>query len=577
MKRSSSKSTSLFKAIVALFLLAGIASSASGQAVNEEHDAIIRPVAPYTSSVFIDRTGSNNSWNGGSGTYVWSIQTTPTGYSGGVSFGPYTQSGGSAGDVTVTFTAAAVPGRYNFRLTRGSTFRDADIIVGNLGAANSSNPITAFAVNPSNNGNLIVPNPDDIFDPNTNTAALGIDIEGHFYFMPNNNPNNGNVVLYGTEVNGENRTTIDATVDLNGTSNNSLGFVRLAIDPASVGWMLAGDGSTVYVASFPANGTAPTNVSAASSVTITGGGNAAVFQNGDLCFSANGTMFALANNGSGTTYIYVAAPPYTTFVRKWTLVGPGGVPFTGSVNGVAFDILGSLYISTSTGLYYIDQNTVNTFGTGTVICAVRWTGTGLTDLCSNAFPEQTTLPVKWGAFSVTKQAGIALLKWTTLNEVNNEHFDIERSIDGVNFNKVGSVAGNGSSSVTNNYQYTDALTGITAKMIYYRIKDVGYDGKSSLSKIVALRLDGTGGPRNLTIYPNPFLTNIKVSMHSDAQQMVTIRITNMAGQQLVNRIATLQQGENIIVIGELEKLKTGVHILEIISGDEKIIQKIIKN
>lgn len=155
--------------------------------------------------------------------------------------------------------------------------------------------------------------PEFLFDPfpssNSTTAAIArspypTPSTGYFYWLENTNSNNGNTTIYGCNGDGSGRTTI-GSIDMNGASNNSLGFVRFAMDPLAQGWILAGDATTVYLAKFASSGLSavtPTMVDA-DGVTLIGG-SASTFQNGDLCIDADGNLYALANNSStGVTHL----------------------------------------------------------------------------------------------------------------------------------------------------------------------------------------------------------------------------------------------------------------------------------
>ena len=147
-----------------LFLLAvlAIAGQANAQNVSANVSNLVRPVAPYTVSVNLDR--QSGGW-GNSGNYVWSV--TPTT---GVTFGSYTQSGNAAGDVTATFSAAAV-GTYTFRLTRGSNTATTTVTIGNMSASTSNGDrVAALRVT---NGTLNS-GPGNIFTPSVTTAALAL-------------------------------------------------------------------------------------------------------------------------------------------------------------------------------------------------------------------------------------------------------------------------------------------------------------------------------------------------------------------------------------------------------------------
>ena len=399
---------------------------------------------------------------------------------------------------------------------------------------------------------------------------------GYFYWLPNTSGNSGVVEVFGSDANGGSQSLI-GSLDVNGASGNSLGFVRLGMGPDGRGWILAGDGTTLYLAKFTPNGVNPVAITLedADGVTLSGG-SVSTFSNGDLCLNGNGTIFALANNGSGVTQIFTGAPAGngTTLTKKWDLVDASNNPFTGSVNGVAFDIQGSLYITTAVGLYYINAATVNG-PAGTVQCTLVQTQSGLQDLASNVFPANSPLPVTFIDFSVIKSGSSALLKWSTATEVNNDHFDIQRSIDGINFTSIGSVSGNGTTSSVSYYQFIDPLSSVTDKMLYYRIVQVDVNSKSSNSKIVALKLNG-GIIKDMTVFPNPFTSDLRIQITSNKETVATIRINNVSGQQVVNRKVNLQPGENIVVLQNLEALMPGLHLMEIITEDGKITQKIMK-
>ena len=82
-----------------------------------------------------------------------------------------------------------------------------------------------------------------------------------------------------------------------------------------------------------------------------------------------------------------------------------------------------------------------------------------------------------------------LLYWTTATEKNNMGFEIQRSGDGYNFNKIGFVhtkAASGNSSLKLNYGFSDI--GFSTGANYYRLKQTDRDGKFMYSGIIALKV-----------------------------------------------------------------------------------------
>lgn len=110
------------------------------------------------------------------------------------------------------------------------------------------------------------------------------------------------------------------------------------------------------------------------------------------------------------------------------------------------------------------------------------------------------LPVTLATFTGTRGEEQVTLNWITLNEKNNSHFEIERSSDGFDFKKQDIVHGKGHSNKPSFYEYYEENT--EDPILYYRLTQVDFDGKSSTSKIIALERKGNKG-FNITLYPNP--------------------------------------------------------------------------
>ena len=574
------KFTSLKGILIVMLFVASSAGNLPAQSLSASPQNILKPIAPNSVPVTLTPSGF-----GGSGNYAWTVSPNSTGITG---FSASTTSGTPA--QTVSFTSSAGAGTYTFTVNRSGVSRTVDVTLCNLLASaapdstdgNRGQWVGGFLVN----AGVLAANANgqqNFFDfgLSNRVSAIAVNQAGFIYYLENVSINAGSVTVSASNSSGTTINSNVATLDLNGGSNTNLGFVRLGIDATGVGWILAGSGTVLYLAKFTSNGTAATSITLVSSnVPITGGGTAADFQNGDLCLAGNGNMLALANDGAGLTEIFTMNPNAVTptLTKKFQVNGSGPAPFTGTVNGAAFDISGNLYMSSNSttgisGLYYIPQSTVNT-GTGTVNSSLVWTGDGLTDLGSNFWPNTIILPVRFESFTADRQGNNAVLNWVTATETDADHYEIERSLDGVNFNSAGTVRAAGTTNSNRNYQYTDPIT-TTARIIYYRLGIVDANGKTSYSKIVALRLNGMA-VKNFTVYPNPFTSDLKLDINTVSETNITIRINNAAGQLAFERKVTLQPGENVVVLNNLEALKPGMHLMEIITEDGKLIQKIIK-
>ncbi|MBL7740947.1 MAG: T9SS type A sorting domain-containing protein [Chitinophagaceae bacterium] len=542
-----------YKGIVSLCIFLFSLTSYS-QSITASPQNVIRPVSPNTVSVSLDRISGG--W-GSSGTYVWTVSP-----SNGVTIGSYTQSGTSTADVTVTFSGAA-SGTYIFTLTRGSVSASVNVTVGNIAASSSSgDEIAVFNVV---NGNYLS-GPGEVFTPSVTSAALGLSATGYYYYLPNTyNGNDGNVTVYAASPNGTGSTAI-GSIDLNGASNNDLGFVRLAIDPVGTGWILAGDNSTLYLGKFTTSGVNPTEISLVDGSVSLVNGTVSTFFNGDICISGNGTIYALGNSGpGGSTQIFIGSPNSgnTTLTKKWDLVNESGNPFSGSVNGVAFDAVGSLYISTSTGLYFINQYTVNN-ATGTVQCSLVYNVSGLTDLASNLYPQQSTLPVRLAGFTGNYKNQKTTLNWITEDEQNFSHFEIERSGNGNSYSAI-AVQFAASNNNRQSYQYTDDLSAVNGTVFTYRLKMVDNDGQYKYSNMIMIRKE-TRSIEHITLNPNPVINMATVRFYAPAAGNVSFSISDVAGRTMLRQQNSVAEGNNSVSLNGLDRLLPGNYILQMINS-----------
>ena len=186
-------------------------------------------------------------------------------------------------------------------------------------------------------------------------------------------------------------------------------------------------------------------------------------------------------------------------------------------------------------------------------------------------------PVKFTSFTATLLTnGSALVKWVTQSELNNDRFEIERSDDGVHFATRGKVTGNGSTTLAHTYDFNDVLN-TTSPIIYYRLRIIDNDGKYTFSKIVAIKINGSLSVEKFNVFPNPFITDIKIALTSQTDVNATFRIISFDGKELVRRNIQVQQGDNIIVMKDFGTLPTGNYILEVTTANDKFIRKIVKN
>lgn len=141
----------------------------------------------------------------------------------------------------------------------------------------------------------------------------------------------------------------------------------------------------------------------------------------------------------------------------------------------------------------------------------------------------TLLPVSFSSFTVTRSNDNVLLKWSTVSEINNKGFIVERNSNGnwEQLNFVASAALNGNSSNRIDYQYSDI--NYAKGMTQYRIRQIDIDNKSKYSEVRAIH--GTAQVAKTVIYPNPS-NDGRTNIVFETTARREIILTDMAGRMI---------------------------------------------
>jgi hypothetical protein len=188
------------------------------------------------------------------------------------------------------------------------------------------------------------------------------------------------------------------------------------------------------------------------------------------------------------------------------------------------------------------------------------------------------LPVTLSTFTATTKAADALLSWTTVSETNNKGFEVERSINGRTFEKVGFVKGAGNSNRISNYGLTDvrAFDVTNSNILYYRLKQLDFNGKYSYSQVVRVTKNAEAA-NALSVYPNPYSSAYGVSFNAAKDGVATIEMLDLQGKVVATIDAAITSGNNLVPITEANNLNTGIYFVRLTVNGETQITKLVKN
>lgn len=151
------------------------------------------------------------------------------------------------------------------------------------------------------------------------------------------------------------------------------------------------------------------------------------------------------------------------------------------------------------------------------------------------------LPLELVSFTGWYNGSENELHWTTETEINSDHFELQKSLDGNLFTGMAEIPAAGNSLGALQYAFSDDV--IMPGVQYYRLKMIDLDGSYSMSNIVAIRTEENNAD-HLLIFPNPASGNIHLEILAPAEGAADLEWMNMLGEKVKIVPIWLQEGVN---------------------------------
>lgn len=226
-----------------------------------------------------------------------------------------------------------------------------------------------------------------------------------------------------------------------------------------------------------------------------------------------------------------------------------------------------------------------------------WSGTGITDVNAGTFDPATAgvgthtitysiagpcgdtqtedivvsncaLPIELLEFNAeaVNERKVALT-WTTVNEINNDYFEIERSRDGTTFNTIETIDGAGNSSITLHYNDfdEDPYNGVS----YYRLKQTDFDGTYTYSDIRTVVFDDLSF---VNMYPNPAEEELQFTVMVSEDADLYVQIVDVMGRVITLEDYAVLAGESTITL-DVSNFASGMYTIRVNTNDENHLSK----
>ncbi len=166
------------------------------------------------------------------------------------------------------------------------------------------------------------------------------------------------------------------------------------------------------------------------------------------------------------------------------------------------------------------------------------------------------------------------LQWVTASETNNDYFTLLRSTDGIDFEEIAKVDGNGTTSETNVYDFLDrnAPNGRS----YYRLDQTDFDGTKTASNVISLvRGEKERSFEIVQVYPIPTRDVLQIQWNSPQSGSVNLQLYDIVGRELIVQSLTAKSGLNDYSVN-VSALPTGTYLLVLANGEERKTVKVVK-
>jgi|GEM_PF-1764916 len=183
------------------------------------------------------------------------------------------------------------------------------------------------------------------------------------------------------------------------------------------------------------------------------------------------------------------------------------------------------------------------------------------------------LPVELTAFTAQAVRNLdAQLSWRTASEKNNDHFDVERSLDGRRFEKIAEVKGQGSKASPTAYALTDARAARLGAVLYYRLRQVDTDGSASYSPVQAVRFTPEAVVPAIALFPSPATRSTTLDLRELPAGTYQVLVLDATGRTVLSPALAAGQLHPLDVSG----LATGTYLVRVQGAAGTFSQRLLK-
>jgi len=181
----------------------------------------------------------------------------------------------------------------------------------------------------------------------------------------------------------------------------------------------------------------------------------------------------------------------------------------------------------------------------------------------------TALPVEMVYFFANCSEAAVDIQWQTASEHNSDYFQLETSLDAVNWEIIQTIPAAGSSQELLNYSAIDLDA--ARKQKYYRLKQVDFNGDFKIYG--PFKAECTVESTNIGLHPNPCATELTLSIASQIPTEVNYTLISPEGKVLENKQMAVQSGITLFTL-DVSNYPSGMYMLQFDVNEKRFIKKL---
>lgn len=188
------------------------------------------------------------------------------------------------------------------------------------------------------------------------------------------------------------------------------------------------------------------------------------------------------------------------------------------------------------------------------------------------------IPVELASFSAKQLMNSVILRWSTITELNNDGFEVERRVSTTGsiskWEKIGFIRGNGTTTNKTDYTYTDEMP--VPGTSYYRLKQIDYDGSYTYSDEVEIVYSEIVSDFILNQnYPNPFNPSTIIVFNLKESGKVTLTVYDVLGIKLQTLVNEVKPSGSHQIVFNASGLSSGIYYYTLQTGNSSETKKML--